>query len=173
MPKIKSYTPRWLTDPADGGHKLFAPSLGDVKPPPLSSRKAEPGPRRTIARRGTEVFVANGKELKWGDLVYLRDGWEAKQARSPRRFQVKREESSGSLGASNGITNGEGRSAEGFRVGGRPNECPSPATDPGARLSRRPWPTTSGSSSCRPWQTTWPCLRPTRCIYACFPTHHT
>ena len=36
-----------------------------------------PGPRRTIARRGTEVFVANGREIRWADLVTMKDNWEA------------------------------------------------------------------------------------------------
>lgn len=37
------------------------------------------GPRRTIARRGTEVFIAVGKEIRWADLVYLKEAWEGKQ----------------------------------------------------------------------------------------------
>jgi len=173
MPKIKSYTPRWLTDPTTSGHQLFTRSQGDATSLRFSSKKTEPGPRRTIARRGTEVFVANGKEIKWGDLVYLKDGWETKQARSFRPSQIKREESNGSLDSPDGITNGDGHSSEGYRVGICPakpwnlcaNQCP--------RRSRRPLPTTFGNSSCRPCQTIWPYSRLTRCTYACSPTPRT
>ena len=116
MPKIKSYTPRWLTDPANGAHQLFTRSQADNRSIPFSSKKVEPGPRRTIARRGTEVFVANGKEIKWGDLVYLKDGWEAKQARSNRRSQIKREASNGLSDGPDGLSNGDGYPSEGCRV---------------------------------------------------------
>ena len=168
MPRIKSYTPRWLTDAADGGHGLFTRSHDDIKAPPFSSKKAEPGPRRTVARRGTEVFVANGKELKWGDLVYLRDGWAAKQARSNRRSQIKREESNGSLDAPEEIANGDGYSAEGYRVRGWLNVCWTPGANLNPRPSKRPSQTTSDSLSCRRWRTTWQFSRPTRCTSACF-----
>ena len=95
MPKVKSYTPAWLSAP-NNGHKLFVPSEADLRTstisPYTSRKRTEPGPRRTIARRGTEVFVANGKELKWGDLVYLKDAWELKN--NP---PIKREDSNGSF----------------------------------------------------------------------------
>ncbi len=44
-----------------------------------TKRNAKPGPRRPIARRGTEVFIAVGKEIRWADLVYLKTSWEDKQ----------------------------------------------------------------------------------------------
>jgi nucleoporin NUP82 len=110
MPRIKSYTPRWLLEPAVGS-KLFAADERDPRASTISSyasKKSEPGPQRTIARRGTEVFVANGREIKWGDMVYLKDGWEAMQPR------VKREDSNGSSTAP--MANGNSKSASGYRT---------------------------------------------------------
>ena len=42
----------------------------------------KPGPRRTIAQRGTEVFIGVGREIRWADLVYLKEAWEDKQRNS-------------------------------------------------------------------------------------------
>lgn len=95
MPKIKSYAPSWLKAPAPG-HQLFAQSADDINVPAaqfrLSSR-AKPGPRRTIARRGTEVFVAAGKQIRWGNLAHLKGAWDSKQHRSGFRSTIKREDS--------------------------------------------------------------------------------
>ena len=92
MPKIKSYTPGWLAK-GSPGHNLFAPST-DASRASLSSpysaktkKKSPNGARRTIARRGTEVFVANGREIRWGDLVYLKEKYASKRAGA----RVKRE----------------------------------------------------------------------------------
>lgn len=84
MPRIKSYAPSWLKEPAPG-HKLFAESDEDAKLLPSqfrTSSKAKPGPRRAIARRGTEIFVAAGKQIRWGNLAHLKESWESKQPRS-------------------------------------------------------------------------------------------
>ncbi|ROT35938.1 hypothetical protein SODALDRAFT_300209 [Sodiomyces alkalinus F11] len=87
MPKIKSYTAPWL---AQGpGQGLFA-APSEAQSPFTSKKKKIPGTRRPIAHRGTEVFAAVGKELRWADLAYLKDKWTARQdRRSPAR--VKRE----------------------------------------------------------------------------------
>lgn len=79
MPKVKSYVPSWLNEPAPG-HKLFVPSTDP--PTQLSSKQPKLGPRRTIARRGTEVFVAVEKQIRWGNLVHLKEAWETKQSKS-------------------------------------------------------------------------------------------
>lgn len=95
MPKIKSYTPGWLSK-GSPGNNLFAPST-DASRASLSSpyaakskkRSSPNGARRTIARRGTEVFVANGREIRWGDLAYLKEMHASKRAGA----RVKREDS--------------------------------------------------------------------------------
>ena len=42
------------------------------------------GPNRTIARRGTEIFVAAGKQIRWTDLVSLKDDFEG-QLQTPSK----------------------------------------------------------------------------------------
>lgn len=117
MSKIKSYTPSWLSRPAPG-HALFQASAEDLKASVFSSkRKTRPGPRRTIARRGTEVFVAVNREIRWGDLVYLKDSWTEKAGST----RIKREDSTtGTFSiydeARPSIEGGEGNPAEGCRV---------------------------------------------------------
>lgn len=103
MPKVKHYSASWLSKNAPG-HQLFEPSQDATRsralsPPYSSKKKFSPGPRRTIARRGTEVFVAVGKEIRWADLAYLKDDWAAGQATRGRQggVRIKREESLQSL----------------------------------------------------------------------------
>jgi nucleoporin NUP82 len=87
MPKILSYTPAWLSNPSLG-HEIFTPARpssvdGAAIPSTYSNGSAKktekPGPRRTIAKRGAEVFVAVGKEIRWADLVYVKELYEVKQ----------------------------------------------------------------------------------------------
>lgn len=108
MPKIKSYTAPWLSQ--GPGQRLFAPSA-DAASPYNSKKQNIPGSKRTIARRGTEVFVAVGKELRWGDLAYLKEKWTAKHPGGRSASKIKREDSD-DLQAS--IE--EAAAAEGFRV---------------------------------------------------------
>lgn len=82
MPKVVSYTPEWLSKP-NPGHAIFSNSLlsqiisvTSNGSDPVRKRAEKPGPRRTIAHRGTQVFVAVGKEIRWADLVYLKDAWQ-------------------------------------------------------------------------------------------------
>jgi nucleoporin NUP82 len=115
MPKIKSFAPSWLNEPSPG-HKLFAQSSDDARfsTPSTNGKKAKPGPRRTIARRGTEVFVAAGKEIRWGDLAYLKESWETKQARSGSATRIKRE------GSEDSFDQDEEGLADGYRVSEAP-----------------------------------------------------
>jgi nucleoporin NUP82 len=86
MPKVVSYTPAWLSKP-NPGHEIFTPKAATSQTASTNGsgssnkRTAKPGPRRTIARRGTEVFIAVGKEIRWADLVYLKEAWEDKESR--------------------------------------------------------------------------------------------
>lgn len=85
MPQITSFTPPWLSRP-NPGWEIFTPSAKDATYPSLSQntnakKGAKPGPRRTIAQRGTEIFVGVGKEIRWADLVYLKEAWEDGQER--------------------------------------------------------------------------------------------
>ena len=108
MPKIISYTPPWLSRP-EPGSQLFASSHGTLSSPhrePRGSGNASNknangtgrqylGPTRTIARRGTEVFVAVDNEIRWSDLTMLKDNYDdAEQTRKQtgRRREAEKEE---------------------------------------------------------------------------------
>ncbi|KAF2821866.1 hypothetical protein CC86DRAFT_358928 [Ophiobolus disseminans] len=71
MPKVLSYTPEWLSRPSPGYH-LFAPK--HTSNGAAAKKKQDFGQRKTIATRGSEVFVAVGHEIRWADLVNLKDG---------------------------------------------------------------------------------------------------
>ncbi|KAL6359443.1 hypothetical protein LRP88_06864 [Fusarium phalaenopsidis] len=99
MPKVKSFSAAWLSSNTPG-HRLFEPSEASrsraLEVGYSSRKKPIPGPRRTIARRGTEIFVAVGREIRWGDLAYLKDEWAANRhakGRSGSAIRIKREES--------------------------------------------------------------------------------
>lgn len=100
MPKVKHYSAAWLSKNAPG-HELFEPAQDATRsraasPPYSSKKKTVLGPRRTIARRGTEVFVAVGKEIRWADLAYLKDEWATSRAAKGRQssmMRIKREDS--------------------------------------------------------------------------------
>ena len=79
MPRIISRTPRWLSRPAPG-HTLFAKD---------GRRNSIEGPQRTIAHRGTEIFVAVGNELRWADLVLLKEQGEGRVEEEAPEFKVR------------------------------------------------------------------------------------
>lgn len=86
MPKIISATPSWLRRPSPGS-ELFAP-LPDAKP----TKPGRPGPRRTIARKDTQVFVAVGNQIRWADLALLQAQWKEKQDKIRQRLRRQKDE---------------------------------------------------------------------------------
>ncbi|EFY91348.1 hypothetical protein MAC_02511 [Metarhizium acridum CQMa 102] len=118
MPKVKSYSSAWLSNNNAPGRQLFEPSAEAIRSralSPSSKTKSTLGPRRTIARRGTEVFVAVGKEIRWADLAYLKDEWSTRQSRGrtgtrSAGVRIKREDSIQS------IDDGEMDAAPGLRI---------------------------------------------------------
>ena len=66
-----SYTPEWLSRPSPGYH-LFAPKHTNGNA--AAAKSQHPGPQKTIATRGAEVFVAVGHEIRWADLANLKEG---------------------------------------------------------------------------------------------------
>ncbi|KAL8947530.1 MAG: hypothetical protein Q9222_006205, partial [Ikaeria aurantiellina] len=86
MPKILNYTPPWLSRPSPG-FDLFDSA---EKPTPAARHPSvnsqsngtyngqeSPGPRKTIAHRGTEVFLVVDNKIRWADLSLLKDDWES------------------------------------------------------------------------------------------------
>lgn len=115
MPKIKGWTPAWLDKPAPGS-KLFAPSKDDQKSSAFSSKaRSKPGPTRTIARSGSQVFVAVGKEVRWADLIDLKERWQEKTSRGRTGVRIKRE-SSGGVQDDEILQAAAGEDYAGFRV---------------------------------------------------------
>ncbi|ORY69865.1 nuclear pore complex protein An-Nup82 [Pseudomassariella vexata] len=94
MPKIKSYTPAWLSQPSPG-HRLFAPSSEQPRSSLASASVPRLAPRRTIARSGSQIFVAVGKEVRWADLIELKEIWHARSARGGSGSRLNREDSGG------------------------------------------------------------------------------
>lgn len=87
MPQVKSYAPAWLCRPSPGA-SLFASS--SAKSPAQEPQKAPKatgvsGATRTIAKRGTEVFVVVDNEIRWSDLARLKDQWQqqSRQKKGP------------------------------------------------------------------------------------------
>ena len=112
MPRIKSFAPGWLNHPAPG-HRLFSLAREEnTQPAPVLFKKTKPGPRRTIARRGTEVFVAVGKQIRWGDLATLKDNWDSRSGGS----RLRREATDSSFDVYDEETHGQSGAAEGYRV---------------------------------------------------------
>ena len=100
MPKIISYTPAWLSRPSSG-FRLFSPShekplsdkttcseKNDKTPKNGRSTKEEyVGTTRTIARRGTEIFVVVGNTIRWSDLCMLKESWEDHEQNDGHTFR--------------------------------------------------------------------------------------
>ncbi|POS86215.1 hypothetical protein EPUL_002588 [Erysiphe pulchra] len=86
MPQIINFTPEWLSKP-NPGNNIF---VGGSKESRFSymtalngssastKRITKPCARRCIAHRGTEIFVAVGKEIRWADLVSVKELWDWK-----------------------------------------------------------------------------------------------
>jgi len=80
MPGVSSFTPAWLSRPSPGFDFFNGGSTDKSK----QAGAPSPGPARTIACRGTEIFAAFGNEIRWSDLVLLRDEWEEAAAGSKK-----------------------------------------------------------------------------------------
>ena len=75
MPKVIGFTPPWLARPSPGS-QAFA-DLGDHSESAQVRNQARYfGQRRSLAQRGTEVFVAVGNQIRWLDLRPTKHAWE-------------------------------------------------------------------------------------------------
>ncbi|KAI4262380.1 MAG: hypothetical protein L6R42_002447 [Xanthoria sp. 1 TBL-2021] len=93
MPKILSYTPSWMSRPSSGfdifssskQQTSFGPQDGG-HPRARSSDKEQEylGPRRTIAHRGSEIFVVVDNHIRWADLSIVKYDWESLQRKGKR-----------------------------------------------------------------------------------------
>nr|OQO29833.1 hypothetical protein B0A51_01990 [Rachicladosporium sp. CCFEE 5018] len=85
MPKVLEYTPAWLSrgKGSQAGFDLFRQD-GRAQ----SKRKDGETSRRTIAHRGTEIFVAVGKEVRWADLRSFKDAHESKDGHQGNGYRI-------------------------------------------------------------------------------------
>ena len=81
MPRVTSYTPPWLRRPSPG-YDLFAPHGPLTLDTSVSGQDLAASPRRLLACRGTELFVVVKNELRWSDLVLLRETWNGGQSQT-------------------------------------------------------------------------------------------
>jgi hypothetical protein len=183
MPKVKSYAASWLSKNAPG-HRLFEPSSESLRsrtlsPSDASNKRQTIGPRRTLAIRGTEVFVASGKDIRWGDLAYLKEEWAAKQSRGRHGTpgaRFKAEDSFQSIEDGAEPENGAGlrvrlilaRTSIHYELAKWSADIHQPN-----RLSRLAVPKIFDSCRSRQIRITSPFSRRTLCIYVCFRTRHT
>ncbi|KAF2454082.1 hypothetical protein BDY21DRAFT_366507 [Lineolata rhizophorae] len=98
MPAVQSYTPHWLTRPSPGFDLFSVPQPDTGKPSSkrtnyISTLAKLPGPRHIVARRGTEVFVAAGKEIRWADLKVLQQKTPQPRARATKSGEVSARQS--------------------------------------------------------------------------------
>ena len=87
MARVVGHTPSWLSAPSPG-FNLFQRNPDTKAPSSLRNQlvKADArGPTRTIAHRGSEIFVLVGNEIRWSDLVSLKD---AEKERDDQSYRV-------------------------------------------------------------------------------------
>ena len=84
MPRVLNYTPAWLSR-SGPGFGLFADVRDQAIPQKNGSKNGHAksdqriGQRRTVAHRGSEVFVATGNLIRWADLATMKYEWETKE----------------------------------------------------------------------------------------------
>lgn len=102
MPKVIEYTPPWLSRPSRG-FSVFTPkeSIGSrgteangIQRNGIASTEPYMGPKRLLAQRGTEVFVAAGNKIRWTDLCMLKEDYEAER---DARANARRRRTDGGL----------------------------------------------------------------------------
>ena len=125
MPKVISYTPSWLSRP-NPGFQLFSSTQATLSNPYTdgksprhlanghteAAKTAQEGPRRVIARRGTEIFVVADNQIRWSDLCMLKDDWAERENRKRERKKAKKD----SQGNLQGGAEGEDGTAGSYRV---------------------------------------------------------
>ncbi|PGH13399.1 hypothetical protein AJ79_03678 [Helicocarpus griseus UAMH5409] len=85
MPKIIDYSPPWLSRPSPGA-TFFSGSGSERQPQFNRIAKGKDagdtrdqsyiGPKRALARRGTEIFAVVDNQIRWSNLATLKDEWQ-------------------------------------------------------------------------------------------------
>lgn len=85
MAKVVAHTPSWLSHPSPGAQIFSDPDPALPASPrkqssalvSQSSSSGKAKARKTIATRGSEVFVVTGNKIRWADLATVKEAWEA------------------------------------------------------------------------------------------------
>ncbi|KLJ10973.1 hypothetical protein EMPG_09804 [Blastomyces silverae] len=105
MPKVIDYSPPWLSRPSPGATFLLSsrsecPSqanrISRGKDAGDTREQRYLGPKRTLARRGTEVFAVVDNQIRWSNLSTLKDEWQA-EVRQKRKGTERGRETERSL----------------------------------------------------------------------------
>ncbi|KAF4547401.1 Hypothetical protein D9617_43g040170 [Elsinoe fawcettii] len=86
MSKVTAHTPAWLSRPSTGfevfqaGEKKIGNALSNGYGKKIDHR----GPVRTAVNRGTEIFFVVDNELRWSDLVALKEAGENEKEKCSR-----------------------------------------------------------------------------------------
>ena len=88
MPEILEYTPPWLARPSPGS-SIFASITNSDEGHEIHDDGAQSnglglsdpylGPKKLVAKRGTEVFVVVDNQVRWSDLCMLKEDYEAER----------------------------------------------------------------------------------------------
>lgn len=107
MPKIISYTPPWLSRPSPGSQAFISIQNHDSTPSKRPSHLSSPshevvdqpyyGPHRLLARRGTEIFVVIGNQIRWTDLGMIKNNWEEQTYHAGSRSKLLEHQHEGQL----------------------------------------------------------------------------
>lgn len=107
MPKIISYTPPWLSRPSPGSQAFINIQNHDSNPSKRHSHLSSPshevvdqpycGPHRVLARRGTEIFVVIGNQIRWTDLRMIKNDWEEQTYHAGSRSKLLDHQHEGQL----------------------------------------------------------------------------
>ena len=80
MPKILAYTPEWLSR-NNPGFQVFSNSQPRQAQAQANDNSNDyVGPKKTIARRGAEIFTVVEKQIRWADLSILKENFEEQKA---------------------------------------------------------------------------------------------
>ena len=93
MPNVISYTPPWLSRPSPGSGFFSGQAANRLSSHAASSSVGKDadtarndipynGPTKIIARRGTEIFTVVDNQIRWANLVVLRDEWRFRERES-------------------------------------------------------------------------------------------
>jgi hypothetical protein len=97
MPGAIKFTPPWLSRPSPGFEVLTSQAPAKLTTDTTQKDKKYIGPQRTMARRGTEVFVATGNEIRWSDLVLLKEQWQEAQSKKNGHGENEDNENAGDV----------------------------------------------------------------------------